>query len=174
MSRHQLTQPPPSELILQVIRVVFIYNNSYRNWGRVQWVWKEQDQTMQCKQEFYICFIDLVFKNQPQCCEVNMFYLKFVTKWRNARHWHLCKAKLLNRLPSNAHVKKSFNRQYKLMLCRIQMKIKTSNIHELQRCTDLHIKADCKYVIHTDYVTPDQFLNESTNEHDLVVVPLSL
>lgn len=51
---------------------------------------------------------------------------------------------------------------------------KISNIHELQRYRDLHINTDCKSVINTNCVTPDQFLNESTNGHDLVVLPLSL
>lgn len=47
-------------------------------------------------------------------------------------------------------------------------------MHELQRYRDLHINTDCKSVINTNCVTPDQFLNESTNGHDLVVLPLSL
>lgn len=51
---------------------------------------------------------------------------------------------------------------------------KTSNIHELQNDRDLYNFTDCKSVINTNYLTSDQFLNESTGGHDLVVHPLNL
>ncbi len=47
---------------------------------------------------------------------------------------------------------------------------KTLNIHELQHLKDLHINTDSKYVINTDCVTHDQFLNECPSRSDLAVV----
>lgn len=51
---------------------------------------------------------------------------------------------------------------------------KTSNIHELQHDRDLYNYTGCKSVIDTNCLTSDQFLNESTGGHDLVLHPLHL